>query len=109
MICALMTGVQTCALPSSYVAEVNASAAPGARARVSMALGGLAASDAGRCLYDLRRKTCPKQSLASLGMAQSDIRHAAELASAGSYPNPRIASADDVERIIIEAFHGLQS
>src|SRR3546814_1277456 len=77
-------------------------------ARVAMALGGLAASDAGRCLYDLRRKTCPKQSLASLGMAQSDIRHAAELASAGSYPNPRIASADDVERIIIEAFHGLQ-
>src|SRR3546814_14282852 len=64
-------------------------------ARVAMALGGLAASDAGRCLYDLRRKTCPKQSLASLGMAQSDIRHAAELASAGSYPNPRIASADD--------------
>lgn len=91
-----------------YVAEFNASAAPGAMARVAMALGGLAASDAGRCLYDLRRKTCPKQSLASLGMAQSDIRHAAELASAGSYPNPKIASADDVERIIIEAFHGLQ-
>src|SRR3546814_18209297 len=72
-----------------YVAEFNASAAPGAMARVAMALGGLAASDAGRCLYDLRRKTCPKQSLASLGMAQSDIRHAAELARAGRNPNPR--------------------
>src|SRR3546814_20190493 len=70
-----------------YVAEFNASAAPGAMARVAMALGGLAASDAGRCLYDLRRKTCPKQSLASLGMAQSDIRHAAELARQGSSPN----------------------
>src|SRR3546814_7040137 len=67
-----------------YVAEFNASAAPGAMARVAMALGGLAASDAGRCLYDLRRKTCPKQSLASLGMAQSDIRseeHTSELQS----------------------------
>src|SRR3546814_9581976 len=31
-----------------YVAEFNASAAPGAMARVAMALGGLAASDAGR-------------------------------------------------------------
>src|SRR3546814_15441343 len=78
-------------------------------ARVAMALGGLAASDAGRCLYDLRRKTCTKQSLASLGMAQSDIRHDAELASAGSYLNTRIASADDVESILIEAFNGLQA
>src|SRR3546814_20325189 len=79
-----------------YVAEFNASAAPGAMARVAMALGGLAASDAGRCLYDLRRKTCPKQSLASLGMAQSDIRPAAELASAGSSDRKSVVEGKSV-------------
>src|SRR3546814_19567634 len=62
-----------------YVAEFNASAAPGAMARVAMALGGLAARDAGRCLYDLRRKTCPKQALHRLGMANTGILHAPEL------------------------------
>src|SRR3546814_18644664 len=45
-----------------YVAEFNASAAPGAMARVAMALGGLAASGAGRCLCDLRRKKNGKAS-----------------------------------------------
>ncbi|PTD16802.1 maleylacetate reductase [Sphingomonas fennica] len=89
-----------------YVAAFNAGAAPHALARVATALGGSEAGDAARLLHALRRETCPMQSLAALGMARADIRPAAEAAAASSYPNPRAASADEIEQLIAAAYDG---
>lgn len=89
-----------------HVAAFNAVAAPDALGRVATALGGSMAADAGRLLHDLRQKTCPKQSLADVGMVERDLREAAELVCASSYPNPRQASIADVTGILDNAFVG---
>jgi len=87
-----------------YVTAFNAPAAPEAAARISAAVGGTSAA-AG--LYELRRTLGIVDSLAELGLAESDIPAAAELALAAiPASNPRPVVLADVEGIIRAAWAG---
>lgn len=90
----------THAIVLPHVVAFNAPAAPEAMSAVASALGG---TDAAAALHALNRRLGLTQSLADLGFRASDIPRAAELVAASSYPNPRAASADDVQHILTDA------
>jgi maleylacetate reductase len=83
----------------------NASAAPEAMRRVAEALGA-DAQDAAGAVYDLVVAVGGPTSLRDLGMAESDLAHAARLAVAQSYPNPRELTAEGIEALLGEAWRG---
>lgn len=82
----------------------NASAAPGAMARIARALGADGSAPAG--VYDLVAGVGGPTSLRGLGMAEADLARAAELAVAQPYPNPRDPTREGVEALLIDAWHG---
>jgi alcohol dehydrogenase class IV/protocatechuate 3,4-dioxygenase beta subunit len=81
----------------------NAPAAPGAMARIAEALG---VSDAPSGVFDLVVRAGGPASLRELGMAESDLARAAELATAEPYPNPRELTHDGVEDLLRAAWRG---
>jgi maleylacetate reductase len=86
-----------------WVARFNLEAAPVARARLARAFG---TADPVQALFDLGAAAAVSRSLASLGLAETALTEAAELATAKPYPNPRTASAADVLGILEAAYHG---
>ncbi|NKQ54593.1 iron-containing alcohol dehydrogenase [Amycolatopsis sp. K13G38] len=81
----------------------NASAAPEAMARIAEALG---ATDAPGAVYDLIANCGGPVSLRELGLAESDIPRAAELATGQPYPNPRELTRDGIEGLLRDAWAG---
>ncbi|NKC31730.1 maleylacetate reductase [Falsiroseomonas selenitidurans] len=81
-----------------WAVQFNAPAAPAAMARIARALG---QADAVEGLFALSRRLGAPASLAALGLAESDLDRAAEIATAAPYPNPR-----PVERAAIRALLG---
>jgi alcohol dehydrogenase class IV len=79
------------------VVAFNAAASPEAMARIAAALG---ATDAAEGLRSLNEALGLTMTLAGLGLKASDIDRAAELVAAGTYPNPRPVTADDVRRLL---------
>jgi len=94
---------QTHAVMLPYVAAYNACAAAPAMARVARALG---ASDAPEGLFDLGRAIGTPRSLAELGLRATDLDHAAELAAANPYGNPRPVERAAVRLLLQSAFDG---
>ncbi len=89
-----------------HAVAYNAAAAPGAVARVARALGrGDDAAALG--LFDLARRLGAPTSLRDIGMPESGIDRAVELATAEPYPNPRAIDSEGIRTLIEAAFSGL--
>src|SRR3546814_6973335 len=118
--CALVTGVQTCALP--IYAEVhtvvlpqaiafNASAAPEAMARIARALGTTGRASAAAGLFDLVRDNGAPVALKDIGMQAQDLDRAADIAVSNPYWNPRPfgqAQRDAIRELLQRAYDGVR-
>ena len=81
----------------------NAPAAPDAMTRIAAALG---APDAALGLYDLARKLAAPASLRDIGMPESGIDQAADLAVKNPYWNPRGIEREAIRELIARAWRG---
>ncbi|MEV6025367.1 maleylacetate reductase and hydroxyquinol 1,2-dioxygenase domain-containing protein [Streptomyces sp. NPDC052036] len=86
-----------------YAMAYNAAAAPDAMRRIAEALG---VPDAPAGVHDLVASLGGPTSLRELGMAESDLTRAAELAAATPYPNPREVTAEGIAALLSDAWHG---
>ncbi|MGX1787911.1 maleylacetate reductase [Bosea sp. NPDC055332] len=81
----------------------NAASAPGAMRRIARALG---ANEAAAGAYDLARRLGAPQALRDLGMPESGIEQAVEIATRNPYPNPRPVERDAIRGLIARAWAG---
>jgi maleylacetate reductase len=81
----------------------NAPAAPDAMTRIATALG---APDAALGLHDLARKLAAPASLREIGMPESGIDQAADLAVKNPYWNPRGIEREAIRELIARAWRG---
>jgi maleylacetate reductase len=89
-----------------HVTAFNAVAAHDAIARVARALGVSGADLAGPRLFDLLAASGAQTSLAGIGMKESDLDRAADLATQNPYYNPRPVDRDSIRRLLDDAFFG---
>lgn len=98
---------ETHAVVLPHVAGLNLPAAPGAAARVARALGRGEAADALDGLLSLGERLGAPRALRDLGLAEDDLRGAAEAVAAVVPPgNPVDVTADDLERLLRHAWAG---
>jgi maleylacetate reductase len=81
----------------------NAPAVPDAMMRIARALG---TRDAAQGLYDLARRLNAKLALRDIGMPESGIDKAADLAVTNAYWNPRALERDAIRSLIARAWSG---
>lgn len=86
-----------------HAAAYNAPGASAAMARVARALEAPAAAPA---LFDLAKNAGAPASLRALGMAESDLDAAADIAAANPYKNPRPIERDAIRALLDDAWHG---
>ncbi|GAA3825808.1 maleylacetate reductase and hydroxyquinol 1,2-dioxygenase domain-containing protein [Streptomyces chiangmaiensis] len=86
-----------------YAMAYNAPAAPDAMRRIAEALG---TADAPSGVHDLITSLGGPTSLRGLGMPESGLARAAELAAATPYPNPREVTAEGVAALLSDAWAG---
>lgn len=96
--------VHTVILPQA--AAYNCAAASAAMARLARALGVADAADVPAAIYDLAGAVEAKRALRDIGMKESDLDRAAELASADPYANPRPVTRDGIRALLDDAFFG---
>lgn len=89
-----------------HAAAYNCAAAPEAMARVARALGGTDAADAPGALYDLAAAIGAKLALSDLGMQESDLDRAADIAVQNPYFNPHPVTREGIRALLDDAFHG---
>ena len=87
----------------AYSSAYNRDAAPEAMARIARALD---ADDGPTGLYQLLQQVGVKKSLAELGMSESDLDRAADLAVTNPYFNPRPVTREGVRDMLQAAFEG---
>ncbi|MGV3572351.1 MAG: maleylacetate reductase [Ramlibacter sp.] len=81
----------------------NAGAAPQAMERIAAALGGQSAPQA---VYDLAKDNGAPVALRDIGMRETDLERACEIAMGNQYPNPRPLERGAVRRLLQDAFEG---
>jgi maleylacetate reductase len=81
----------------------NAPAVPDAMARISRAIG---SADAAQGLYDLAKQLNTKLALRDIGMPESGIDKAADLAVTNAYWNPRPLERNTIRDLIARAWAG---
>jgi alcohol dehydrogenase class IV len=86
-----------------HAAAYNAPAAPEAMARVAKALG---VKDAPQGLYDLAKGLGAPTALKDIGMPESGLDRAADLAVANPYWNPRPIERGAIRALVDDAFFG---
>jgi alcohol dehydrogenase class IV len=86
-----------------HVTAFNSSAAPEAMGRIARALG---TKSAPAGLYDLAASLGVKLALRDIGMKESDLDAAAEIATRNPYYNPRPISQAAIRTLLDDAFHG---
>jgi maleylacetate reductase len=86
-----------------HAAAYNAAAAPVALSRVARALG---AHDAAGALFDLAERYGAPTSLRQLGMSESDLDKAADVALESAYWNPRPVERGPIRALLDDAYHG---
>ncbi len=104
--------VHTVILP--HATAYNESAAPAAMERVARALNAAGAAHgqevvsagAAQSLYDLEVKLGTPLSLEAIGMSESGLDKAADLAAANPYANPVPIERAAIRRLLDNAFHG---
>jgi maleylacetate reductase len=94
--------VHTVVLP--HVIAFNAPAIAGALLRIRRALG--STESAAVALYRLARDNDAPYSLRQLGLAEIDLDHAADLAVANSYWNPRAVERAGIRTLLQDAWEG---
>jgi maleylacetate reductase len=86
-----------------HAAAFNASAAPEAMARVARALG---VREAAQGLFELAGKLGAPRSLREIGMSDGGLDHAADLAVASPYWNPRPIERAAIRALLQDAYDG---
>jgi maleylacetate reductase len=86
-----------------HATAYNARAAPEAMARIANALG---AGDAAQGLYDLAGRIGAPRALKDIGMPESGIDKAADIAVENPYWNPRPVTRDGIRDLIAKAHAG---
>ena len=86
-----------------HATAYNARAAPEAMARIARALG---TPEAARGLYELEGKLGTPRALKDLGMPESGLDKAADLAAANPYANPVPIDRDAIRQLLDNAFYG---
>lgn len=81
----------------------NAASAPEAMKRIARALG---ADQAATGVHDLARRLGAPRALRDLGMPESGIEQAAEIATRNPYPNPRPLERDAIRGLVARAWAG---
>ncbi len=81
----------------------NAPAAPQAVARVAQALGG---SSGAQAVYDLAKDNGAPVALRDIGMQESDLDQACDIAMANQYPTPRPLERAALRQLLQDAFDG---
>ena len=94
---------ETHALILPYACAYNLDAALDARARLAVALG---TEQVPRALRELSLSVGAAASLRDLGLLESDLATAAELATQAPYYNPREVTRDGVQRLLLDAYNG---
>ena len=93
--------VHTVILP--HATAFNAAAEPAVMSRIAAALG---VADAARGLFALARDNGAPTSLAAIGMKQSSLDRAADIAVANPYWNPRPIERDGIRALLDDAWFG---
>jgi alcohol dehydrogenase class IV len=96
---------ETHAVVLPHATAYNAPATPVAMARLAAALG---APSAAAGLYDLALKLGAPTSLKALGLPESALDRAADLAAAAPYPNPRPLERAALRKLLQDAFEGVR-
>ena len=82
----------------------NAPAAPAAVKRVANALGGNASG--AQAVYDLAKDNGAPVALRDIGMQESDLDKACDIAMSNQYPNPRPLERAAIRQLLQDAFEG---
>jgi maleylacetate reductase len=98
-----MPHAETHAVMLPYTIAYNAPDAPEAARKIAEALG---AANAPSSLHDLLHRLCPVTSLSGLGMAESDLDRAADIATRNPYPNPRPLDRSAIRAMLQRAWGG---
>jgi maleylacetate reductase len=91
----------TAVLP--HALDYNRSAAPEAMRRIAACLG---TASAARGIYDLAQRLGASMALRDLGMPESGLDRAADLAMAQAYPNPRPLERPAIRQLLQDAWEG---
>ena len=94
---------ETHAVVLPHAVAYNAPAVPEEMSRVARALG---ASDAAQGLFDLAQSIGAPTSLREIGMPESGLDRAADLATQSPYWNPRPIERAGLRALLDDAFHG---
>ena len=94
---------ETHAVVLPHAVAYNAPAAPEAMSRVARALG---ASDAAQGLFDLAQSIGAPTTLREIGMPETGLDRAADLATQSPYWNPRPIERAGLRALLDDAFHG---
>lgn len=86
-----------------HATAYNRDAAPDAMARIAAAMG---SDDPAGAIFDLGTAIGAKMSLRELGMTESDLDRAADLAVENAYYNPRPVTRADIRLLLDDAWHG---
>jgi maleylacetate reductase len=86
-----------------HATAYNASGSEEAMKRIARAL---AVPSAARGLFDLALKLKAPLSLKEIGMPESGLDQAADIAVSNPYPNPRKLERDAIRQLLDDAFHG---
>jgi maleylacetate reductase len=86
-----------------HAAAFNQSAAPEALERVARALN---VESAGAGFFDLAKSLGAPTSLKAIGMSESDLDKAAEIATSAPYWNPRPIDRAGIRALLEDAYHG---
>jgi len=97
---------QTHAVMLPHTAHYNHAAAPQALERVARALGGAQADEAGPRLYALNESLGIPMSLKEIGMSETGLDEAADLACTNAYPNPRPLERAAIRALLQRAWEG---
>jgi maleylacetate reductase len=91
-----------------HAAAYNAAAAPDAMRTIADALPVGKAAEVPGALYDLAGFLGARVALRDIGLKESDLDQAAEIACAAPYPNPRPIERVAVQKLLEQAFHGVR-
>jgi maleylacetate reductase len=89
-----------------HTAHYNHTAAPDALGKVARALGGTNAADAGPLLFRLNQQLGISVALADIGMPESGLDTAADLACQNPYANPRPVEREAIYQLLRAAWEG---
>ena len=97
---------ETHAVMLPHVLAYNRAYIPAAMARIGAALGGGGGGDTALVLHQYAAALGAPLSLRELGMPEDGLDHAADLAVAAAYPNPRPLERTALRRLLQHAFNG---